>query len=85
MRLTQGGFCAYCQHQHSKALTIDHIIPITQGGRHETANICLACPRCNSRKNNRTPDQWTDRWYLRDASYVYQPKRKKRPDTNLSS
>lgn len=64
MRLTQGGFCAYCQYQHDPdALTIDHIIPITQGGRHEAANICLACPRCNYSKHDRTPDQWLNRWY----------------------
>lgn len=62
MRLTQGGFCAYCQRHYPK-LTIDHIIPITQGGCHEAANICLACPRCNSSKNDRTPDQWLNRWY----------------------
>jgi 5-methylcytosine-specific restriction endonuclease McrA len=66
MRLTQGGFCAYCQRQHDPdALTIDHIISIDQGGRHEAANIVLACPTCNSSKGNRTPDQWVNRWYWR--------------------
>lgn len=66
MRLTQGGFCAYCQGQHDPdELTIDHIIPIDQGGRHEAANIVLACPTCNSSKGNRTPDQWVNRWYWR--------------------
>jgi len=64
MRLTQGGFCTYCQH-HRPRLTIDHIIPLKQGGRHEAANICLACPRCNFSKGNRTPDQWVNRWYAR--------------------
>jgi 5-methylcytosine-specific restriction endonuclease McrA len=63
MRLTQGGYCAYCQHFHGSRLTIDHIIPTTQGGRHEAGNICLACPRCNYSKQDRTPDQWLDRWY----------------------
>jgi 5-methylcytosine-specific restriction endonuclease McrA len=84
MRSAQAGICAYCQRQHDPdALTIDHIIPIDQGGRHEAANICLACKKCNCSKRNRTPEQWTDRWYLRDDS-SYQPKLKKRGDANAS-
>jgi 5-methylcytosine-specific restriction endonuclease McrA len=64
MRIAQAGICAYCREQHnSYALTIDHIIPIDQGGRHEAANICLACKKCNSSKWARTPEQWTNRWY----------------------
>jgi 5-methylcytosine-specific restriction endonuclease McrA len=66
MSLTQGGFCAYCQRQHDPdKLAIDHIVPLDQGGRHEAANIVLACPTCNSSKGNRTPDQWLNRWYWR--------------------
>jgi 5-methylcytosine-specific restriction endonuclease McrA len=64
MRLTQGGFCAYCQGHHPH-LSIDHVVPLDQGGRHEAANIVLACPTCNSSKGNRTPDQWVNRWYWR--------------------
>jgi len=46
-------------------LTIDHVIPIKQGGPHIIANIVFACGICNSSKGNRTPEQWTDRWYQR--------------------
>lgn len=85
MRIAQAGVCAYCKRQlDPDDLTIDHIIPFDQGGPHIISNICLACGVCNSSKGNRTPEQWTDRWYLRDASY-YRPKRKKRPDANSSS
>jgi 5-methylcytosine-specific restriction endonuclease McrA len=63
IEIAQGGHCAYCG--RLEKLTIDHIIPISQGGRHEAANICLACAYCNNSKNNRTPEQWTNRWYLR--------------------
>lgn len=64
MRATQNGECAYCMGlYHPHALTIDHIIPLDQGGPHEAANICLACPKCNFNKGNRTPDQWINRWY----------------------
>lgn len=33
--------------------TVDHIIPLSRGGDHTTANVELACRSCNSRKNNR--------------------------------
>jgi 5-methylcytosine-specific restriction endonuclease McrA len=66
MRIEYAGVCFYCKGQHEPDdLTIDHVIPIDQGGRHEAANIVLACGICNSSKGNRTPDQWTDRWYER--------------------
>lgn len=66
MRIAQAGVCAYCKWQHDPdALTIDHIIPVQYGGRHEAANICLACGVCNSSKGGRTPEEWVDRWYER--------------------
>lgn len=64
MEIAQQGFCAYCK--RLEKLTIDHIIPLDQGGRHDASNICLACARCNNSKNNRTPEQWTNRWYWRE-------------------
>jgi 5-methylcytosine-specific restriction endonuclease McrA len=54
--------CAYCKRRVK--LTEDHIIPLRQGGRHDIANICMACGRCNRQKNGRTPAQWIKRWYL---------------------
>jgi len=54
--------CAYCKRQVK--LTEDHIIPLMQGGRDDIANICMACRRCNTQKNARTPEQWVKRWYL---------------------
>jgi 5-methylcytosine-specific restriction endonuclease McrA len=66
MRRAQNGICAYCKAQHDPDdLSIDHVIPLRQGGPHEAANIVLACLICNSSKGNRTPEQWTNRWYLR--------------------
>lgn len=67
MRAAQNGVCAYCQRQYDPdALTMDHIIPISRGGRHEAPNICLACPRCNFSKHNKMLEEWTNRWYERD-------------------
>lgn len=68
MEIAQEGRCAYCK--RFITLTIDHIIPLEQRGRHEAANICLACAYCNNSKNNRTPEQWTNRWYYREEWWM---------------
>lgn len=49
--------CSYCQQPTRHAeLQQDHIDPIAKGGKHEAANVCLACPPCNFRKGtNRMP------------------------------
>jgi 5-methylcytosine-specific restriction endonuclease McrA len=50
--------CQYCgQRPGSDFLTIDHIIPRSQGGESSWLNCVLACVKCNHRKANRTPDQ----------------------------
>lgn len=59
----QGDICAYC-HRADK-MTIEHIIPVSRGGRHELSNICLACKSCNSSKGDKMLHEWVDRWYLR--------------------
>ncbi len=48
--------CQYCG-KESAQLTIDHIIPRHQGGKHVWENVTSACPRCNHRKAGRTPDE----------------------------
>lgn len=42
---------------HSKAPTIDHIIPISLGGVHSKQNTRLAHFKCNSARGNREPAQ----------------------------
>lgn len=43
--------CAYCGER--KPLTVDHVIPVSQGGDHSISNIVPACQACNSSKGNR--------------------------------
>jgi uncharacterized protein YbaR (Trm112 family) len=38
---------------HPKAPTVDHLIPLAQGGTHEPANCRTACFLCNARKGDR--------------------------------
>ena len=40
--------CAYCGKQC--ALTVDHVIPISKGGKHSPNNVVPACIGCNDRK-----------------------------------
>ena len=49
--LRDKGFCAYCGKSISlHNATIDHIIPISRGGKNDWKNCVLACKHCNNRK-----------------------------------
>jgi hypothetical protein len=50
-----GNACRYCR-SHS-FLSIDHVVPRCQGGDDDIENLALACKKCNSRKNGRTPEE----------------------------
>ncbi len=48
--------CQYCGgHFSSSELSLDHVVPRSQGGRNTWGNIVCACVRCNVRKGGRTP------------------------------
>src|SRR5690606_27585198 len=50
--------CMYCGNHYSRGeLTRDHVIPLSQGGRDNRANVVTACLHCNVRKGSRTPQQ----------------------------
>jgi len=48
-----------CQYEGCtrRADTIDHIIPLCQGGRTTWQNLVACCLECNQTKGGRTPDQ----------------------------
>lgn len=48
--------CQYCG-KKTTDLTIDHVIPRHQGGRHVWNNVAAACPACNHRKGGRRPEE----------------------------
>ncbi|MCX8111634.1 MAG: HNH endonuclease [Bacteroidia bacterium] len=58
--------CAYCGTSHN--LTIDHVIPRSQGGDDSWENLVTACESCNRRKGSRTPQQ-------AGMSMLFRPKR----------
>jgi 5-methylcytosine-specific restriction endonuclease McrA len=59
--------CIYCgvgigewqrgRHVTRSGLTIDHILPISRGGRNSWGNTACACAPCNQRKGNRLPHE----------------------------
>ncbi|HEX7341573.1 MAG TPA: HNH endonuclease [Rhodanobacteraceae bacterium] len=50
--------CLYCGNTYARhALTRDHVLPLSRGGRDEWENVVTACNSCNLKKANRTPQQ----------------------------
>lgn len=50
--------CLYCGNTFARlALTRDHVMPLSRGGRDEWENVVTACSHCNLKKSNRTPQQ----------------------------
>lgn len=47
--------CQYCSNEFiRKDLTLDHVLPISKGGKTNWSNIVAACMRCNTSKGNKT-------------------------------
>lgn len=64
--------CQYCGKGLSGGTgTIDHVMPVSRGGKHVWTNVVAACVRCNNRKGSRTPDEAN----LRLRRRPYQPSR----------
>jgi len=49
--------CSYCGEKSSN-LTVDHIVPISRGGKNALSNMVPACPHCNCSKNNKDLIDW---------------------------
>jgi 5-methylcytosine-specific restriction endonuclease McrA len=48
--------CAYCG--GAGPLSVEHVIPVTRGGRHTLGNIVPVCKPCNSSKGARLLSEW---------------------------
>jgi len=51
--------CAYCG--ATESITIDHVVPLSKGGKHEASNLAPACFPCNSSKCDRLLSEWSGR------------------------
>jgi 5-methylcytosine-specific restriction endonuclease McrA len=48
--------CSYCE--ATENITIDHIVPLSRGGRHEPENLAAACRSCNCSKGAKPLASW---------------------------
>jgi len=62
------GTCYYCGRSvPPKELTLDHIVPLTRGGKSTKGNCVPACKECNNKKKDMLPVEWDD--YLQNLKH----------------
>ncbi len=55
------GKCHYCGSDVSPgALTMDHIVPVSRGGKTTKGNVVPCCKDCNNKKKQLLPMEWTE-------------------------
>jgi 5-methylcytosine-specific restriction endonuclease McrA len=55
------GHCHYCDGQFTPdELTMDHLVPVSRGGKASRNNVVPACKECNSRKKYLLPIEWEE-------------------------
>lgn len=53
------GICYYCGRGFSpKLLTMDHIVPLSRGGKSTKGNVAPCCKECNTAKKTMLPMEW---------------------------
>ena len=63
-RKVQRGVCHYCHSDVGRErLTMDHVVPLSRGGKSKKGNIVPACKECNNKKKSLLPIEWEE--YLR--------------------
>jgi 5-methylcytosine-specific restriction protein A len=61
MRKIQQGLCYYCQGNVGRTnLTMDHVVPLSRGGKSRKGNLVPACKACNNKKKYLLPIEWED-------------------------
>lgn len=58
MSIEQERKCFYCPKDITVDRTIDHVVPLSRGGKHELSNLVLACRACNSSKGSKLLSEW---------------------------
>lgn len=65
--LIQNTNCYYCRKSMTREqVTMDHIVPISRGGRSTRGNLVPACKACNDQKRSLTPVEWEE--YLQSSA-----------------
>lgn len=50
--------CAYCGRPLDERRHLDHVVPLSMGGKTEPANLVASCASCNLEKAGRDPMKW---------------------------
>jgi 5-methylcytosine-specific restriction endonuclease McrA len=55
------GRCYYCgKSVPPDKLTMDHVVPLSRGGKSARNNLVAACKECNNRKKNSLVFEWEE-------------------------
>ena len=58
---TASGTCYYCGVKVAhRQLTMDHLVPLSRGGRSTKDNLVPSCKDCNNKKKTMLPVEWDD-------------------------
>lgn len=58
---TAPGTCYYCSAQvPHRELTMDHLVPLSRGGRSTKDNLVPSCKSCNNKKKTMLPVEWDE-------------------------
>ena len=57
----QKGICYYCHREVGRGqLTMEHVVPLSRGGKSKKGNIVPACKDCNNKKKSMLPLEWEE-------------------------
>ncbi len=54
----QSGVCAYCESTLNGNNHVDHMIPLSRGGRNDWSNLAITCGDCNRSKGTMTAEEF---------------------------
>ncbi len=61
MRKTASERCYYCGTRVGRDnLTMDHLVPLSRGGKSVKGNLVPACKECNNKKRYLLPIEWEE-------------------------
>lgn len=60
-RKRSSGICHYCANNFIPSeLTMDHVIPLSRGGKSQKFNLVPCCKECNTKKRQLLPFEWEE-------------------------
>ena len=52
--------CFWCETECNENYHLDHIVPISKGGRNSLCNIAISCQPCNNKKGSKDLTEWLE-------------------------